>query len=316
MVIKDTFVRGRHNMKLVTKLLLILALVKFSSCSKSQSTDEATEDPAGVEISDSEDGGGEDSLELEEDGEGGDAAVADSGDAAAPGGDDEIALDDSTKSLEEVAPPTDDADKTSSSDYVASSAETPAGTAIETAGGPVASTSSGSADGSGIGDATYKVQPNETLMLIAFKLYGDYSKWKEIASLNQDKLKGNNLISTGMDLRYNSQGAGFSWNPQGKEHVVQRGDTLSLISNQYYGTLKKWKMIWENNKPLIKDPNKIFIGFTVFVPEEGMRDMASTPLADAAAPPSHSETAPQATDPSQSAKAQAPAATEDFPEDI
>jgi nucleoid-associated protein YgaU len=44
---------------------------------------------------------------------------------------------------------------------------------------------SGGGDGSGIGDSTYTVQANETLMLIAFKLYGDYSKWKEIASLNQ-----------------------------------------------------------------------------------------------------------------------------------
>ena len=35
-----------------------------------------------------------------------------------------------------------------------------------------------------------------------------------------------------------------------------------------------WKNIWNNNKPLIRDPNKIFAGFTLYYLENG-RDVAS-----------------------------------------
>jgi len=36
-----------------------------------------------------------------------------------------------------------------------------------------------------------------------------------------------------------------------KTHVVQRGETLSSISRQYYNTPGKWKIIWEANKQVI-----------------------------------------------------------------
>jgi len=97
--------------------------------------------------------------------------------------------------------------------------------------------------------------------------------------------------------------------------VIVRGDTLSLISNRFYGTLFKWKKIWENNKPLIKDPNKIFVGFTVYVPDVS-RDMASEP----AAPMEPQNAAPATGDQmANGAGAAAPAAQEtggDFPTDI
>jgi nucleoid-associated protein YgaU len=307
-------------MKLL-KILLLLSLVQVYSCSKSADQAEDSDDPAGVEIADSgeESESGDDSLDgealeeesgdevkiaeaTEEDGEvSGDGEESVAGTSVAS---DDVALDE-TQNLEEVAAPSDSAQADSGSDYVASSAaEEPAGSS---------SVEAATSDTSGIGDATYSVQSNETLMLIAFKLYGDYGKWKEIASLNQDKLNGSTLISTGMQLRYNTQGANFNWSPSGKEHIVKSGDTLSLISNHYYATIHKWKQIWENNKPLIKDPNKIFVGFTIFVPEQGMRDMASDPqpAAPPAMPPAQDQMAQGA-----APAAEAPAAADDFGEDI
>ncbi len=303
------------------KILLLLSLAQFYSCSKSVDQSEDLDDPAGVEIADSGEEGGDESLDgeaLEEEG-GDEVQIADTA-----AGDDEVELSSdeavagtSTESgddiaLEEVGAPTDSAVEDSGSNYVAD-APTEAAPA-ESAGSMAAST-----DTSGIGDASYTVQSNETLMMISFKLYGDYGRWKEIASLNQDKLNGSTLISTGMQLRYNTQGANFNWAPSGKEHIVKSGDTLSLISNHYYATIHKWKMIWENNKPLIKDPNKIFVGFTIFVPEQGMRDMASDPAPAAPQAPS----APAAPAPDQMAQGAAPAAApepaaveDDFGEDI
>ena len=108
----------------------------------------------------------------------------------------------------------------------------------------------------------YKVQKGETLMLIAFKLYGDYGKWKKIQQ-NNPQLKGKPLRA-GMKIAYEAPSEKFDWSPQGLPHLIKRGDTLGKISKNKYGTSKKWKTIWDNNKPLIKDPNLIFAGFTLY----------------------------------------------------
>ena len=119
-------------------------------------------------------------------------------------------------------------------------------------------------------ESTYTVKSGETLMLIAFNLYGDYRKWKDIQSLNG--LSGTS-ISEGMTLKYKKPETEFSWDPQGLPYLIKRGDTLGKISNEKYGTPKKWNLIYDNNKPLIKDPNLIFAGFTLYYISE--RDLAS-----------------------------------------
>jgi len=120
----------------------------------------------------------------------------------------------------------------------------------------------------------YKVQKNETLMMVAFKLYGDYGKWKELANYNRSALNGSNVLRNGMSLKYMAPAEEFVWNPQGLPYLIRTGDTLGGISTTVYQTPKKWKMIWDNNRPLIKDPNKIFAGFTLYYLENG-RDVAN-----------------------------------------
>lgn len=123
-------------------------------------------------------------------------------------------------------------------------------------------------------EKTYQVQKNETLMMIAFKLYGDYGKWKELANYNRDALKGSTVVNSGMNLKYIAPAEEFVWNPDGLPYLIRTGDTLGVISKSVYQTPKKWKMIWDNNRPLIKDPNKIFAGFTLYYLESG-RDVAA-----------------------------------------
>jgi nucleoid-associated protein YgaU len=117
----------------------------------------------------------------------------------------------------------------------------------------------------------YEVKKNETLMMIAFKIYGDYSKWKELSALNQKELKHG--IHPGIKLNYKAPEQEFSWQPSGLPYLIKTGNTLGTISSEKYGTPKKWKNIYENNKPLIKNPNLIFAGFTIYyIPT---RDIAS-----------------------------------------
>lgn len=117
---------------------------------------------------------------------------------------------------------------------------------------------------------TYKVLNGETLMQISFKLYGDISKWKDIKDMNSEKLANNTSLRANTELKYRAPATPFVWNPQGTPYLIKTGETLGTISNSIYSTPKKWKAIWENNKPLIKNPNVIYAGFTLYYMNGGM----------------------------------------------
>ena len=117
----------------------------------------------------------------------------------------------------------------------------------------------------------YQVQQGDTLMLIAFKIYGDYRKWKEIHELNAEQLKSK--LSQGMKLSYYVVDRSHHWKPDGTAYLVKKGDTLQSISMEKYGTTRKWKRIYANNRPVIRDPNSIFAGFTIYY--KNLRDLAS-----------------------------------------
>lgn len=110
----------------------------------------------------------------------------------------------------------------------------------------------------------YKVKKGETLMQIAFKLYGDIGRWQDLKKLNQEKVSRNTTLATNMTLKYEAPDTEFVWNPEGEPYLIGTGDTLGIISNNVYQTPKRWKSIWENNKPLIKNPNVIYAGFTLY----------------------------------------------------
>ena len=108
-------------------------------------------------------------------------------------------------------------------------------------------------------------------MLIAFEIYGNYLKWKDLRDMNSlHDMRG---LKEGMVLKYKKPRSQFSWKPQGLPHLVREGETLGSISLDKYKTTQKWRLIYENNKPLIKDYNLIFAGFTLYyIP---LRDLAS-----------------------------------------
>ena len=102
-------------------------------------------------------------------------------------------------------------------------------------------------------------------MMISFKIYGEWSSWRQLYSWNEEILLNENSLSAGMKLKYVAPTEEFSWQPEGNPYLVLRGDTLGIISTKVYeGQKKYWKNIWENNRPLIKDPNLIFAGFTLY----------------------------------------------------
>jgi nucleoid-associated protein YgaU len=52
-------------------------------------------------------------------------------------------------------------------------------------------------------------------------------------------------------------------------HVVQKGDTLSKIAEAQYGDPMKYPVIFEANKPMLKDPDEIYPGQSLRIPDLG-----------------------------------------------
>jgi len=53
---------------------------------------------------------------------------------------------------------------------------------------------------------------------------------------------------------------------QSRFHEVKSGDTLSKISKEVYGDPMKYNVIFEANKPMLKDPDKIYPGQMLRIP--------------------------------------------------
>ncbi|MCG2712561.1 MAG: LysM peptidoglycan-binding domain-containing protein [Candidatus Omnitrophica bacterium] len=51
-------------------------------------------------------------------------------------------------------------------------------------------------------------------------------------------------------------------------YTVTKGDTLQIISKKVYGTTKRWQKIFEFNKGTLKNPNKIYPGQKILIPQD------------------------------------------------
>jgi len=57
--------------------------------------------------------------------------------------------------------------------------------------------------------------------------------------------------------------------PEAQYHTVVSGDTLSKIAKKFYGNAMKYPVIFEANKPMLKDPDKIYPGQVLRIPALG-----------------------------------------------
>ncbi|MBT8272762.1 MAG: peptidoglycan-binding protein LysM [Bacteroidia bacterium] len=54
--------------------------------------------------------------------------------------------------------------------------------------------------------------------------------------------------------------------PEAQFHTVVSGDSLSKIAREYYGDAMKYPVIFEANKPMLTDPDKIYPGQVLRIP--------------------------------------------------
>lgn len=50
-------------------------------------------------------------------------------------------------------------------------------------------------------------------------------------------------------------------------HTVREGETLSDISERYYGTPNRWERIYRANQSIIRDPDRIHPGMRLIIPD-------------------------------------------------
>ncbi|HEY1492426.1 MAG TPA: LysM peptidoglycan-binding domain-containing protein [Steroidobacteraceae bacterium] len=55
-------------------------------------------------------------------------------------------------------------------------------------------------------------------------------------------------------------------NPYTQTHVVAAGETLGKIAQKYYGDASLYQQIFDANRDVLKDPNKIFPGQKLRIP--------------------------------------------------
>jgi nucleoid-associated protein YgaU len=56
--------------------------------------------------------------------------------------------------------------------------------------------------------------------------------------------------------------------PKAVIYVVKKGDTLSAIAQKQYGKASKYTKIFEANRPMLKDPDKIYPGQALRIPPD------------------------------------------------
>ena len=55
--------------------------------------------------------------------------------------------------------------------------------------------------------------------------------------------------------------------PAPRTYTVEKGDTLSKIAKHHYGDANKWRKIFEANTDILKDPDRIFPGQVLKIPD-------------------------------------------------
>lgn len=116
------------------------------------------------------------------------------------------------------------------------------------------------------GQIEYLVAPGDSLIEIATRIYGSAREWQTIARANG--LQAPFVIYPGDVLNIKLLGSASAFAQAYKsapetQITVQKGDTLSSISQRLLGTATAWKYIWKINESALPNPNQLRPGQTI-----------------------------------------------------
>ena len=75
-------------------------------------------------------------------------------------------------------------------------------------------------------------------------------------------------MAEGMAPEVAAEPAAVEEEEAGEYYTIESGDTLSGIAKRYYGNAMDYMKIFEANREVIKDPDKIYPGQKIFIPKD------------------------------------------------
>ena len=123
----------------------------------------------------------------------------------------------------------------------------------------------------------YTVEKGDSLWKIASKFYGHGSSWRRIYEDNKLVIKDPSRLYKGQQLIIrltNTAGCApdstvslpCSGALEGTVYRIQPGDRLWTIASRAYGSGKLWTLIYEANRDIIADPERIRVGQVINIP--------------------------------------------------
>ena len=118
------------------------------------------------------------------------------------------------------------------------------------------------------------VERGEWLWNLADQYLGDGSRWKEIAAanpgINPDRIDVGQRLVIPVDRTHSAdkQSSEKRIAPHAGDTVrVERGDSLSTIADDLYGSEKHWPDLYQENRDQIADPDLIEVGQNLQLPD-------------------------------------------------
>ena len=125
---------------------------------------------------------------------------------------------------------------------------------------------------------TYIVRDGESFWTIARDRYGDATLWEKLWQANIERCPRPELLRAGMTVilpelknyrilpRPEAITAGNA-RPNGeRNYMVKEGDCLGIISQKFYGTSKKWRLILDANN--LEDETSLRAGMKIIIPPD------------------------------------------------
>ena len=108
----------------------------------------------------------------------------------------------------------------------------------------------------------YVVKAGDTLMKVSWNVYRDIHLWRRIYEQNESVISNPMQLTAGTRLKVDAPQGEYVGS--GEPFLIKTGDTLGSISGEVYGVREKWRKIWDNNRELIHNPNRIYAGFMLY----------------------------------------------------
>jgi len=135
--------------------------------------------------------------------------------------------------------------------------------------------------GGSVKTRTYVARKDDSFWKIAKRIYGSGAKWRKVWQANRDICPRPGDLRPGMKLVLPKDSSGAkvaaanekpSIKPRptpGHYYIIKAGDILGRIAKTAYGRSFFWRKIYECNKKVIPDPNRLRRGVKIFIPRLG-----------------------------------------------